>query len=150
MAPENSFNIAEKVRRVCLESSLPENFAITERGVSFGYGNLVVDMRAFPIMAASGATTIFDVTHSLQLPASAGSNKDFSGGERQYAPVLARAAAATGYLDGFFLEVHPAPEKAMSDASTQIPLTQIDSLLRQIVSFWRYAQEEKREDQFFV
>ena len=149
MAPEISVNIAEKVRRICREFSLAENFAITERGVTFGYGNLVVDMRSFPIMASSGAMTIFDVTHSLQLPPSASGSNEHSSGERRYAPTLARAAAATGYLDGFFLEVHPTPAKALSDASTQIPLEHAEGLLRQIIFFWRQSKQFVQDDRFY-
>ena len=149
MAPENSLNISQKVQRICKEFSLVENYAITERGVTFGYGNLIVDMRSFPIMASSGAPVIFDLTHSLQLPPSSQNSNEHSSGERKYAPILARAAAATGYLDGFFLEVHPAPQNALSDVSTQIPLLHTENLIKQMIYLWRKAKELMAEDNLF-
>lgn len=101
---------------------------LCERGSSFGYNNLVVDFRAFPMMAALGAPIVYDVTHSMQLP---GGGRQ-TGGLKQYAPILARAAAATGYVDGFFLEIHDDPEHALSDASTQLDVKLLPGLIRQI------------------
>ena len=111
MAPDDMGQVVEKCRAAGNEKVL-----LCERGASFGYHDLVVDMRSFPIMRAFGCPVIYDVTHSLQLP---GGGKE-TGGLKQYAPILARAAAATGCVDGFFLEVHDQPEKALSDRSTQL------------------------------
>lgn len=97
----------------------------TERGSTFGYQNLVVDMRSFAIMRENLAPVIFDATHSVQLP---GAGAGVSSGERKYVPLLARAAMAAG-ADGLFIETHPEPEKAISDAATQLPLAELESLL---------------------
>lgn len=97
----------------------------TERGTTFGYGNLVVDMRSFSIMAQNGTPTIMDATHSTQLP---GAGNGVSGGERKYVEILARAAVAAG-ADGLFIETHPEPEKALSDAATQLPLDRLEHLV---------------------
>ncbi|MGH9441062.1 MAG: 3-deoxy-8-phosphooctulonate synthase, partial [Thermoanaerobaculia bacterium] len=101
---------------------------LCERGSSFGYNNLVVDFRSFPMMAGLGVPVVYDVTHSLQLP---GGGRQ-TGGLKQYAPVLARAAAATGFVHGYFLEVHDDPEQALSDASTQLDVKILPALIRQI------------------
>jgi 2-dehydro-3-deoxyphosphooctonate aldolase (KDO 8-P synthase) len=106
------------------------NVMLTERGTSFGYHNLVVDMRSLVIMRESGFPVILDVTHSLQLP---GGNETTSGGQPEYIFPLARAGAAVG-VDGFFVETHPDPPKALSDSSTQLPLDLLGPLLRQIRS----------------
>lgn len=98
----------------------------TERGTTFGYGNLVVDMRSFPIMAENNEPVIMDATHSTQLP---GGNNGSSGGERKFVPILAKAAIAAG-ADGLFIETHPAPEKALSDAATQLPLAELENLVK--------------------
>lgn len=98
----------------------------TERGTTFGYGNLVVDMRSFPIMAENNEPVIMDATHSTQLP---GGNNGSSGGERKFVSILAKAAIAAG-ADGLFIETHPAPEKALSDAATQLPLAELESLIK--------------------
>ena len=97
----------------------------TERGTTFGYGNLVVDMRAFPIMAENGAPCIMDATHATQLPGTAGGK---SGGERKYVSLLARSAIAAG-ADGLFIETHPDPDNALSDAATQLPISQLEDLI---------------------
>jgi 2-dehydro-3-deoxyphosphooctonate aldolase (KDO 8-P synthase) len=102
---------------------------LCERGTTFGYNNLVVDFRAFPMMAALGVPVVYDVTHSMQLP---GGGKQ-TGGMKQYAPVLARAAAATGFVDGFFLEIHDDPDHARSDASTQLDVAQLPGLIRDVL-----------------
>ncbi len=98
---------------------------VTERGVSFGYHNLIVDMRAFTMLHELGIPVVFDVTHSLQLP---GTGKGVTGGDRRFAEPLARAAVAAG-ADGLFLEVHPDPEHALSDAATQLPFARAEALL---------------------
>jgi len=105
------------------------NILVTERGSSFGYNNLVVDMRSFPILRGLGYPVVFDVTHSLQLPGGEGNQ---SGGQRQFAEPLARAAVAAG-VDGIFMEVHDNPEKALSDPATQWPLAQLKPLLQTLL-----------------
>jgi 2-dehydro-3-deoxyphosphooctonate aldolase (KDO 8-P synthase) len=108
----------------------------TERGTSFGYQNLIVDMRSFTILKTYNHPAIFDVTHSLQLPGAADGK---SGGERHFAPSLAYAALAAG-ADGLFIETHPDPDQAISDASTQIPLAQLPSLIQRCLSIWKVAR----------
>jgi 2-dehydro-3-deoxyphosphooctonate aldolase (KDO 8-P synthase) len=110
-----------------------ENILLCERGASFGYHNLVVDMRSFPIMRALGYPVVYDLTHSLQLP---GSGKE-TGGLKQYAPILARAAAATGCVDGFFMEVHDDPDRALSDRSTQLDVKMVPELIRSLLAIWK-------------
>ena len=102
------------------------NLFITERGVSFGYNNLVVDFRGLPLMRSFGYPLVFDITHSLQLPGGMGKS---SGGQREFAGPLARAAAAVG-VDGLFMEVHPEPEKAMCDGPNMVALDEAETLLR--------------------
>ena len=101
---------------------------LTERGTSFGYHNLVVDFRNFPIMKEIGYPVVYDVTHSLQRP----SIGKTSGGTPQYAPMMAKAAMATGCVDGLFIETHPNPKNALSDANTQLPLFEIEGILREL------------------
>jgi len=122
LAPWDVKNIIEK-----FTSTGNQNLLITERGTSFGYHNLIVDFRGFPVMRSFGCPVLFDVTHSLQLPSGLGSS---SGGQREFASPLARAAVATG-VDGLFIEVHPDPTHALSDASTMISLHEIEGLLQQ-------------------
>jgi 2-dehydro-3-deoxyphosphooctonate aldolase (KDO 8-P synthase) len=105
----------------------------TERGTTFGYQNLVVDMRSFNIMAANGHPTIIDATHSVQLPGAAGG---VSGGQREHVPALARAALAAG-ANGVFLETHPDPSKAISDAASQIPLGELPDLVESLIRVWQ-------------
>lgn len=107
-----------------------QKILVTERGSSFGYNNLVVDMRAFPILRGFGYPVIFDVTHSLQLPGGEGNQ---SGGQREFAEPLARAAVAAG-VDGLFLEVHDNPAQALSDPATQLPLAQLKPLLENLLA----------------
>jgi len=102
---------------------------LTERGTTFGYNNLVTDMRAIPIMKGFGCPVIFDATHSVQLPGGAG---DRSSGQREFAPVLAKAAVAAG-VNGLFIETHPEPDKALSDGPNMIPLNEMAPLLRTLV-----------------
>ena len=97
-APENTRHIVKKAESIAAEAKIGCNVALTERGTTFGYGNLVVDMRGFKTMYETGVATIFDVTHSLQLPAAGGAAGEVSSGLREFAPVLARAAVATGYV----------------------------------------------------
>ena len=123
LAPWDVKNIIEK-----FTSTGNHNLFITERGASFGYNNLVVDFRGFPIMRSFGYPVIFDVTHSLQLPGGQGSS---SGGQREFAEPLARAAAAVG-VDGLFMEVHPEPEKALCDGPNMIRLDDMPRLLKTV------------------
>ena len=104
-----------------------------ERGTTFGYQNLVVDMRSFALMKALGCPAIFDATHSVQLPGAAGGK---SGGQREFVPPLAKAALAAG-ADGLFLETHPDPAKAISDAASQIPLAELPALIATCVAVWK-------------
>jgi 2-dehydro-3-deoxyphosphooctonate aldolase (KDO 8-P synthase) len=110
---------------------------LTERGASFGYNNLVVDMRSIPEMQSLGAQVIMDATHSVQLP---GGQGGCSGGQREYVPVLARAAVAAG-ADGVFMEVHPDPDKARCDGPNSWPLSQTRELLVRLKSLWSLIHE---------
>jgi len=105
----------------------------TERGTTFGYNNLVVDMRSFAIMRQNGFPTIFDATHSVQLPGAAGGK---SGGQREFVPPLAKAALAAG-ADGLFIETHPDPARAISDGPNMIPLVELPRLLRECLAVWK-------------
>ncbi|OEO28236.1 3-deoxy-8-phosphooctulonate synthase [Devosia insulae DS-56] len=125
LAPWDMKNVAKK-----LDSAGASGVLLTERGTSFGYNTLVVDMRGLPIMAESGKPVIFDATHSVQQP---GGRGDSSGGERQYAPVLARAAVAVG-VAGVFIETHEDPDNAPSDGANMIPLTEIDGLVAELMA----------------
>jgi 2-dehydro-3-deoxyphosphooctonate aldolase (KDO 8-P synthase) len=122
MAPEDMKNAVEKVR-----STGNDRVTLTERGASFGYRNLVVDMRSLPIMRAF-APVVFDATHSLQLPGGLG---HATGGAREFHPYLSRAAAAVG-VDGVFVEVHPNPPEALSDATTQLDFAEFERLVAQV------------------
>jgi len=127
MAPEDMKYAVDKVR-----GEGNKNVFLTERGSSFGYHNLVVDMRSLPIMRGY-TPVIFDVTHSIQRPGGLGGK---SGGDRQFAPYLAKAAAAAG-VDGFFIETHPNPEKALSDGPNMVPLGEMKEFLTTIYNFWK-------------
>ena len=108
----------------------------TERGATFGYQNLVVDMRSFAIMGQNGFPTIFDATHSVQLPGAAGGK---SGGQREFVPPLARAALAAG-ADGLFIETHPDPERALSDGPNMVPLAELPGLVARCIAIWKSAR----------
>jgi 2-dehydro-3-deoxyphosphooctonate aldolase (KDO 8-P synthase) len=105
----------------------------TERGTTFGYQNLTVDMRSFSIMAKNGYPTLMDATHSVQLPGAAGGS---SGGQREFVPVLAKAALAAG-ANGLFIETHPDPSKAISDGPSQVPLAELPALLESCLRIWQ-------------
>jgi 2-dehydro-3-deoxyphosphooctonate aldolase (KDO 8-P synthase) len=105
---------------------------VTERGASFGYGNLVVDFQSFPHLRKTGCPVVFDATHSVQRPGSLG---DATGGAREMIPTLARAAATC--VDGFFFEVHDAPERALSDGANVFPLSEFGALLDELLGIWR-------------
>jgi 2-dehydro-3-deoxyphosphooctonate aldolase (KDO 8-P synthase) len=110
---------------------------VTERGTTFGYNNLVADMRSIPIMRALGFPVIFDATHSVQLPGAGGQT---SSGQRQFAPVLARCAVAAG-ADGLFIETHPNPDRALSDGPNMVPLAEMAPLLRSLLKVWDAVHE---------
>jgi len=125
LAPWDVENIVRKV-----ESTGNRKIILTERGTSFGYNNLVTDMRSLVIMRKTGYPVIFDATHSVQLP---GGKGDRSSGQSEYIPALARAAAAVG-IDGLFLEVHRQPEKALSDGANMLPLQSVKKLLQEVIA----------------
>ncbi|MFT4103698.1 MAG: 3-deoxy-8-phosphooctulonate synthase [Burkholderiaceae bacterium] len=127
LAPHDMVNVVDKAREAAVEAGLdPDCFLVCERGVSFGYNNLVSDMRSLAIMRETGCPVVFDATHSVQLPGGQGTR---SGGQREFVPVLARAAIATG-VAGVFMETHPDPDKALSDGPNAWPLPRIAELLR--------------------
>lgn len=121
LAPDDVLNIVKKAH-----SARNENILITERGTSFGYHNLVVDMRAFDIIHKFGIPVVFDSTHSVQLPGGGG---DKSSGQREFIPTLLKAAVAAG-CDGIFMETHPDPDSALSDGPNMVPLDKVEDLLR--------------------
>jgi 2-dehydro-3-deoxyphosphooctonate aldolase (KDO 8-P synthase) len=132
LAPWDMANVVAKIT-----SAGNRNVLVTERGVSFGYNALVSDMRALPILARStGAPVIFDATHSVQQPGGLGAT---SGGEREFVPVLARAAVAVG-IAGLFIETHQDPDKAPSDGPNMVPLKEMEDLLRRLIDFDRLAK----------
>ncbi len=131
IAPEDMQYAVKKVR-----STGNENVCLTERGFSLGYHNLVVDMRGLPIMRQF-APVVFDITHSVQQPGGQGGS---SGGQREFAPILARAAAATG-IDGFFIETHPEPAKALSDGPNLIPLHRMGDFLSMLKEAWTLGRK---------
>ncbi len=133
LAPWDIDNVVKKI-----ESTGNENILLTERGVSFGYNNLVVDFRSLPRMRETGYPVVFDATHSVQLPGGAG-NK--SGGDREYVPYLTRAAVATG-IDALFMEVHDCPEEARSDAASMVRLTDLEEILRQALAIDKIVKEK--------
>ncbi len=126
LAPWDMANVVEKIT-----GAGNTNVLVTERGVSFGYNMLVSDMRALPTLAKIGAPVIFDATHSVQQPGGQGSS---SGGERQFVPVLARAAVAVG-VAGLFIETHQAPNRAPSDGQNMMPLKEMEPLLERLLEF---------------
>ncbi len=130
LAPHDMKNVIDKARAAAREAGLPEdNFMACERGASFGYNNLVSDMRSLAIMRETGAPVVFDATHSVQLPGGQGSS---SGGQREMVPVLARAAVAVG-VAGLFMETHPDPAKALSDGPNAVPLQHLPELLETLM-----------------
>jgi 2-dehydro-3-deoxyphosphooctonate aldolase (KDO 8-P synthase) len=134
LAPDDMDKVVEKCR-----AAGNEKLMLCERGTSFGYHDLVVDMRSFAIMRRLGFPIVYDATHSLQLP---GGGKE-TGGLKQYAPVLARAAAATGCVDGFFLEVHDDPDRALSDSSTQLDVRTVPDLIRSVTAVAALARNSE-------
>jgi 2-dehydro-3-deoxyphosphooctonate aldolase (KDO 8-P synthase) len=133
LSPQEMKNVVDKAR----EASGQENILVCERGFSFGYGNLVSDMRSLSIMRETGCPVVFDATHSVQLPGGQGTA---SGGERKFIPVLARAAVASG-IAGLFMETHPNPEKALSDGPNAWPLAMMRGLLETLVEIDRLVKK---------
>jgi len=134
LAPGDMVNVIQKARDAAREAGFSEDrFLACERGVSFGYNNLVSDMRSLAIMRATGCPIVFDATHSVQLPGGQGTS---SGGQREFVPVLARAATAAG-VAGLFMETHPDPSKALSDGPNAVPLRRMKDLLEQLVEIDR-------------
>ena len=131
LAPWDMANVVAKIT-----GAGNANVLLTERGASFGYNTLVSDMRALPVLAQTGAPVIFDATHSVQQPGGQGTS---SGGQREFVPVLARAAVAVG-VAGVFIETHQDPDKAPSDGPNMIPLNELESLLQTLIKFDRVAK----------
>ena len=134
LAPWDMKNVVEKI-----ESAGNRSILLTERGASFGYNNLVADMRALVIMRRMGYPVIYDVTHSLQLPGGLGTS---SGGQREYIPALARAGVAAG-VDGLFMEVHPNPSEALCDGPNSQPLEELGPLLEQLMAVDRIVKTQR-------
>ena len=138
LAPHDMKNVIDKARAAAREAGLPEDsFMACERGVSFGYNNLVSDMRALAIMRETGCPVVFDATHSVQLPGGQGTS---SGGQREFVPVLARAAIAVG-IAGLFMETHPNPAEAMSDGPNAVPLARMKQLLSTLIELDRVVKK---------
>jgi len=133
LSPQEMRNVVDKAR----EASGADNILVCERGFSFGYGNLVSDMRSLAIMRSTGCPVVFDATHSVQLPGGQGTS---SGGQREFVPVLARAAVASG-ISGLFMETHPNPEKAQSDGPNAWPLGLMQPLLETLAELDRLVKK---------
>ncbi|MDH5210740.1 MAG: 3-deoxy-8-phosphooctulonate synthase [Betaproteobacteria bacterium] len=133
LSPQEMKNVVDKAR----EASGRDNVLVCERGFAFGYGNLVSDMRSLAIMRATGCPVVFDATHSVQLPGGQGTS---SGGQREFIPVLARAAVASG-IAGLFMETHPNPERALSDGPSAWPLGLMQPLLETLAALDRLVKE---------
>jgi 2-dehydro-3-deoxyphosphooctonate aldolase (KDO 8-P synthase) len=146
MAPHDMKNVIDKARAAAREAGLSEDrFMACERGVSFGYNNLVSDMRSLAIMRETGAPVVFDATHSVQLPGGQGTS---SGGVREFVPVLARAAIAVG-IAGVFMETHPDPRNALCDGPNAVPLKYMKALLEQLAALDRVVKQQPLlEDDF--
>jgi 2-dehydro-3-deoxyphosphooctonate aldolase (KDO 8-P synthase) len=137
LAPGDMKNVIDKARAAAAEAGLPDQFMACERGVSFGYNNLVSDMRSLAIMRESNCPIVFDATHSVQLPGGQGTS---SGGQREHVPVLARAAVAAG-VSGLFMETHPDPATALSDGPNAVPLGRMKELLTTLVEIDRIVKK---------
>jgi len=129
LSPHEMKNVVDKAREAASQAGCVDNIMVCERGASFGYNNLVSDMRSLSIMRETGCPVVFDATHSVQLPGGKGTA---SGGQREFVPVLARAAVAAG-ISGIFMETHPTPEKALSDGPNAWPLGMMQELLETLV-----------------
>jgi len=143
MAPHDMKNVVDKARNAAQAAGInEETIMVCERGVSFGYNNLVSDMRGLAIMRETGCPVVFDATHSVQLPGGQGTS---SGGQREFVPVLARAAVATG-VAGLFMETHPDPQNAKSDGPNAWPLDRMESLLTTLVELDKLVKERGFEE----
>jgi 2-dehydro-3-deoxyphosphooctonate aldolase (KDO 8-P synthase) len=143
MAPHDMKNVVEKAQNAALAAGVnEETIMVCERGASFGYNNLVSDMRSLAIMRETGCPVVFDATHSVQLPGGQGTS---SGGQREFVPVLARAAVASG-VAGLFMETHPDPANAKSDGPNAWPLDRMESLLTTLVELDRLVKERGFEE----
>ncbi|NCW89236.1 MAG: 3-deoxy-8-phosphooctulonate synthase [Rhodocyclales bacterium] len=143
LAPGDMQNVVDKARDAAKAAGVTEDtIMVCERGASFGYNNLVSDMRSLAIMRRTGCPVVFDATHSVQLPGGQGSS---SGGQREFVPVLARAAVATG-IHGLFMETHPDPSKAMSDGPNAWPLAQMPQLLEHLLTLDRAVKSARMFD----
>ena len=143
MAPHDMVNVVDKARNAARAAGVNDDtIMVCERGASFGYNNLVTDMRSIAIMRETGCPVVFDATHSVQLPGGQGTS---SGGQREFVPVLARAAVAAG-ISGLFMETHPDPENARSDGPNAWPLDRMESLLTTLVALDRTVKERGFEE----
>ncbi len=137
LAPHDMTNVVDKAREAAIEAGGDgRNILVCERGVSFGYNNLVSDMRSLAIMRETGCPVVFDATHSVQLPGGQGTT---SGGQREFVPVLARAAVAVG-ISGLFMETHPDPAQAKSDGPNAVPLARMADLLASLIELDRVVK----------
>lgn len=137
LAPHDMLQVVSKARNAALKAGVAQDIMVCERGVSFGYNNLVSDMRSLAIMRETSCPVVFDATHSVQLPGGQGTS---SGGQREFVPVLARAAVAVG-ISGLFMETHPDPSKALSDGPNAVPLGQMQSLLTTLIELDRVVKK---------
>lgn len=137
LAPHDMLQVVTKARNAALRAGVAQDIMVCERGVSFGYNNLVSDMRSLAIMRETSCPVVFDATHSVQLPGGQGTS---SGGQREFVPVLARAAVAAG-ISGLFMETHPDPSKALSDGPNAVPLGQMKNLLTTLIELDRVVKK---------
>lgn len=146
LAPHDMLQVVNKARHAARQAGVAEDIMVCERGVSFGYNNLVSDMRSLAIMRETACPVVFDATHSVQLPGGQGTS---SGGQREFVPVLARAAVAAG-ISGLFMETHPDPAKALSDGPNAVPLGQMKDLLTTLVELDRVVKQHGFLESRFV
>jgi len=146
LSPYEMNLVVEKARSAAQAKNLPDQFMVCERGASFGYNNLVSDMRSLAIMRSTQAPVVFDATHSVQLPGGQGNT---SGGQREFVPVLARAAVAVG-ISGLFMETHPKPAEALSDGPNAVPLKRLKELVESLMAIDAVVKNKKSylEDEF--
>jgi 2-dehydro-3-deoxyphosphooctonate aldolase (KDO 8-P synthase) len=146
LAPHDMLQVVNKARHAARQAGVAEDILVCERGVSFGYNNLVSDMRSLAIMRETACPVVFDATHSVQLPGGQGTS---SGGQREFVPVLARAAVAAG-IAGLFMETHPDPSNALSDGPNAVPLGQMKNLLTTLVELDRVVKKHGFLESHFV
>lgn len=146
LAPHDMLQVVNKARHAARQAGVAEDIMVCERGVSFGYNNLVSDMRSLAIMRETACPVVFDATHSVQLPGGQGTS---SGGQREFVPVLARAAVAAG-IAGLFMETHPDPSKALSDGPNAVPLGQMKNLLTTLIELDRVVKKHGFLESHFV